>query len=222
MKKILAFALCVLLVLAMLPVASFAASKDDDYDDIYEADGIEVSGTNVYVGRLSKNSTKYKDLRDFAGELGATLNSILFSFEVTKTESGDKEIMFSFGEDYEEEELTILYRHKDGTIDVILAMCDETGDLELKTTADAAYLVLDGPEYAEDFDSGLKVKKPGTYVSSSKEATESTTSSTPITVKPETGATGSTGTSTGTSTGVKEENPNTGFGTLPRFLLWIF
>lgn len=222
MKKILAFALCALLVLGMLPVFSFAASKDDDYDDTYEAGGFEVSGTNVYVGRLSKNGTKYKELRDFAGELGATLNSILFSCEITKTESGDKEIMFSFGEKYEEDKLTILYMHKDGTIEVILAMCDESGDIELKTTANAAYMVLDGPEYAEDYDSSLKVKNPGTYVSSSKAAAESSSSSssssTPITVKPDT----SSSKPAETQTGVKEENPNTGFGTLPRFLLRLF
>ncbi|HXK78107.1 MAG TPA: hypothetical protein PKY19_06485, partial [Oscillospiraceae bacterium] len=113
MKKVLAFLLCLLLVLAMLPVVSFASSDDDDDDDsYYEKDGIEASGTNVSIGRLSLLSWKYDELEDLAKELGATLNEILFTCEITDTDSGDKDIMFSLGDDYEEDEVTILYMHK--------------------------------------------------------------------------------------------------------------
>ena len=220
MKKLLAFALCLLLVLAMLPVASFASSDDDDDDDsYYEKNGIEASGTNVSIGRLSLLSWKYDELEDLAKELGATLNEILFTCEITDTDSGDKDIMFSLGDDYEEDEVTILYMHKDGTIDVIAAMCDDTGDIELDTTsAGAAYMILDGPEYAAAYDSTLVAKKPGTYVTSAKSGTSS--SSSPITVKSSTETTDTT--STDTTGSQQEENPNTGIGTLPCFFLRLF
>ena len=220
MKKLLAFALCLLLVLAMLPVASFASSDDDDDDDsYYEKNGIEASGTNVSIGRLSLLSWKYDELEDLAKELGATLNEILFTCEITDTDSGDKDIMFSLGDDYEEDEVTILYMHKDGTIDVIAAMCDETGDIELDTTSTgAAYMILNGPEYAAAYDSTLVAKKPGTYVTSAKSSGTTSSSSSPITVKPSTDTTTSTDT-TGTQ---QEENPNTGIGTMPRFFLRLF
>ncbi len=228
MKKILAFALCVLLMFSVLPVASFASSDDDDDDDeYYEEDGIEASGTNISVGRLSWLSWQYKDLESFAKELGATLKEMLFSCEITDTDSGDKEIMFSLGDEYEKDELTILYMHKDGTIDVIAAMCDDTGDIELEdVTADAAYMILNGPEYAAAYDSTLVAKKPGTYVTSAKSGKAS---SSPITVEPtsgttqqtETSGTSSTSGTSGTSGSQKEENPNTGIGSLPRFFLWV-
>lgn len=219
MKKLLAFILCMLLVVSMLPVASFASSNDDDDDDdsYYESDGIEASGTNVSVGRLSKTGWKYQQLRDFAAELGATLNGILFSCEITDTDSGDKEILFSLGDEYEEDEITILYMLKDGTIYVIAAMCDETGDIEVDATAGAAYMILDGPEYAAEYDSKLEAKKPGTYVTSKKSG-ETETSSSPVTVKPSTGTTAPAET-TGNQ---QEENPNTGIGALPLFFLRLF
>jgi hypothetical protein len=219
MKKLLAFLLCMLLVVSMLPVASFASSNDDDDDDdsYYESDGIEASDTNVSVGRLGKTGWKYQQLRDFAAELGSTLNGILFSCEITDTDSGDKEIMFSLGDEYEEDEITILYMLKNGTIYVIAAMCDETGDIEVDASAGAAYMILDGPEYAAEYDSKLEAKKPGTYVTSQKSG-EASTSSSPVTVKPSTGTTAPTET-TGNQ---QEENPNTGIGALPLFFLRLF
>jgi len=223
MKKLLAFILCMLLVVSMLPVASFASSDDDDDDDddsYYESNGIEASGTNVSVGRLGKTGWKYQQLRDFAAELGATLNGILFSCEITDTDSGDKDIQFSLGDEYEEDEVTILYMLKNGTIYVIAAMCDETGDIEVDASAGAAYMILDGPEYAAAFDSKLVAKKPGTYVTSEKSG-EASTSSSPVTVKPSTGTTGTT-TPAETTGNQQEENPNTGIGTLPLFFLRLF